>query len=222
MAIIVVLTLAHFGWKYSGSNEWEKLGEKNGVTVYAMKVRGSSVKKFRAVWKINTTLSKFATWVNDTKSTAMRRNTGLHDLRILERQGDKVIWSAYKQPIVEFLKPREFVIRTELSQNPKTKELLYTVKGFPNRIPEDDCCVRVPVMDNYWKLTPLKNGEVEVEWFCDMELGGAVPYVLQNKVMPEGMFNFARRVQKFVDQDKYKNAKVAWVLEPQPAPAVAN
>lgn len=212
--LIVAGVVGHFSWKYSGSNQWEKRAERHGVTLYAKKIPGQNIEKFKAVWKINTRLSRFVMWVNDTNSTAMRKNTGLRDLQILEYNERHAV-SAYKQPFGDFLDVRQFVIETNLSQDPKTNAVLYTVKGVPDRIPPDACCVRIPVMDNYWKLTPLKNGQVEVEWYADMAMGGSVPYFMQNKVMPEGMLNFALRVQGFVQRPKYKDAKYDWVKESQ-------
>nr|QEO74219.1 hypothetical protein [uncultured bacterium] len=215
MAVLVVLTLAHFGWKYSGSGQWEKIAERNGVVMYAMKTPGSSVKKFKAVYKIRSKQSRLVMWVNDTNRAAKDRPMGLYDLRHLERSGDRVSWTAYKQRFAPFMKPREFVLKTEFAQDPKTKALLYNVTGYPDRIPEDDCCVRVPVMKNRWTFTPLKNGELAVEWFCDMDLGGAVPALLQNTVMPQGMLTFAPKVERFMEEPKYKNAKYEWLQEPQ-------
>jgi hypothetical protein len=217
LAVILAVGVAHLAWKYSGSNQWKKVGERKGVTLYSMKSPGATIEKFKAVWKIHGNLSRLVMWVNDTKPDKKHRPMGLYDLRILERHGDRGGWTAYKQPIASFLRPREFVIKTELSQNPQTKALLYTVTAFPDSIPPDDCCVRVRVMDNRWTLTPLKTGDLEVEWFVNMDIGGAIPYVLQNAVQPDGMLNFAPSLQKFMDREKYKDAKYDWIQEAEPS-----
>jgi START domain len=213
LAIIVLLVAAHFAWKYSGSNQWEKVAERNGVVVYSMKTPGQTREKFRAVFQIHGKFSRLVAWMNDNGKDNKAHPMGLYDLRILERQGSKESLTAYKQPLASFLKPREFVIRNEFSQDPTTRVLSYTVTGVPDRIPPDDCCVRVPFMSNRWTLTPEKGDAVEVEWFIDMDLGGNVPYFLQNKVMPQGMLNFAPKVQEYMDRPKYKDAKYAWLLE---------
>lgn len=215
LAAIVLGTIAHFVWKYSGSNQWEKIGQRKNVTVYALKQPGSSIKKFKAVWTVHGRLSSFVAWASDIQGDTMHKKHGLRNLRVLKRQGEKVIWTAYQQPIVEFLDMREWVIRTEFAQDPKTKTVLYTVNGVPDMIPPDNCCVRIPVMNNSWTLIPKKNDEVQVEWYCDMDLGGSVPYLVQNQVMPDGMFNFASRVESYLHKDKYKNATVSWIQEKQ-------
>src|SRR5436853_6924 len=65
--VIVGGTVAHLVWKYSGSNQWEKIGQKKGVTVYALKTPGSSIKKFKAVWTVHSKLSRFVMWASDDK-----------------------------------------------------------------------------------------------------------------------------------------------------------
>lgn len=217
--LIAALIVAHFAWKYSGSNQWVKEGERKGVTVYSLKKPGSVTKKYKAVWKMRTKISRFVMWASDVKPTtkhAMRNEVGLYDHRVLEEHADlRATWSAWKVPFGRYLSPREFVARTQFSQNPVTKKLSYTVTGEPERLPPDACCVRIPLMINVWTLTPLKSGELQVEWFIDMELGGAMPYFAQNAFMSKGLYGFARRVQLFTEQEKYKNAKYDWIQEPE-------
>jgi hypothetical protein len=214
--LVAAAVVAHVAWKYSGAQRWTKVGERGGVTVYSMKSPGSTIEKFKAVWKIHSRLSRVVMWVSDTDQGPQEHAMGLYDLKILDRRGDRMSWSSYKQPIVSFLTPREFVIKTEFEQDPKTKALVYSVTAEPGRIPPNDCCVRISVMDNRWTLTPLTNGDIEVEWFVDMDLGGAVPYLLQNMVMPEGMLTFAPKLQGFMENEKYKNAKYDWIQEMEP------
>lgn len=217
LALIVIAIAAHFTWKSAGSNQWKKVGERKGVVIYSMKSPGSSIEKFKAVWTIHSRLSKFVMWVSDTSNDkskgSMRSRTGLYDLKILESQGERVRWSAWKQPLAKFLMTREFVIRTELSQDPQTRVLLYTVKAVPDRIPPNECCVRIQTMDNSWTLTPLKDGDIHVEWFCNMDLGGAVPYALQNTFQPYGMLQFAPGVEHFLEREKYRDAKYDWIQD---------
>lgn len=216
LVLIILVLVAHFAWKYSGSNQWEKVGEQNGVVVYSLKAPGSTIEKFKAVWTIHSTLNRAVAWVNDNKGDGKHHPMGLYDLRFLERRGSRLSVSAYKQPIASFLRPREFVIQNEFSQDPKTKVLIYTVNAVPDRIPPDDCCVRVRAMANRWTLTPRKGGVIEVEWFADMDLGGFLPYALQNKVMPGGMLTFAQKVEGYMAREKYKDVRYDWVQELEP------
>jgi len=213
LVLIVAGIVAHLAWKYSGSNQWKKTAERKGVTLYTMKSPGAAVEKFKAVWKIHSKLGRFVMWATDAKGDSMRRESGLYDLRVLDRQNARVHRVAWKQPLASFLEPRQFVTKNEFSQNPTTKVLLYAVSAIPDAVPPDDCCVRVQVMDNSWTLTPLKDGEIEVEWYVNMDIGGSIPYFLQNSVQPGGMMRFAPKVESFIEIAKYKNAQFDWLRE---------
>lgn len=212
LALIAVAMLAQLTYTYSGSNQWENLGERKGVTVYAMKSPGSNVKKFKAIWKVRSTLSKFVMFAKEEDSDL---TIGYFDMHDIENRGDQLQWTSWKQRMPAPLKPREFVIKNEFSQDPATHALVYNVTADPNKLPPDDCCVRLTLMTNSWTLTPIGHGELEVEWFVDMDMGGVLPYFMQNSYQPGGMYYFARKLQTYLDKPKYKNARYAWIDEPQ-------
>ena len=210
LAGIVAAVAMQLIYTYSGSNQWESLGEKNGVTVHSMKSPGTNLKKFKATWKMHSTLSKFVMF-SDSK---IDLGNGFYDVRDIEQPSEKILWNTWKLGLPAPFKPRQFVVKNEFSQDPGTKELLYTVTSTPDKIPPDDCCVRVAVMNNVWRLTPRQNGEIDVEWYVDMDLG--VPYLMANAAGIQGMYDFAPKLQGYLDRDQFKNAKYDWIQEAQP------
>ena len=66
-------------------------------------------------------------------------------------------------------------------------------------------------MHNSWKFTPLENGEVEVEFTENMDQG--LPYLLVNNMLPNGVYQTLGVLQKYFDQDDWKNAKYEFIRE---------
>lgn len=214
LVLVAVAIVAHLTWRYSGSNQWQKIGERHGVTFFSMKSPGANIKKFKAVWKIRSKLSRFVMFALEDDSDI---EAGFYDQRDIERHGDQLSWTKWKQRFSPYMQPREFVIKNQFSQDPNTKAVFYSVTATPDKIPPDDCCVRIARMTNTWRLEPLNNkGDIAVEWFVNMDIGGAVPYFVQNVVQPEGMRHFAPTVQRLLDREIYKNAKYDWIQEVQP------
>src|SRR6266508_3764128 len=58
LTLVVILSIAPFAWKRSGSNQWELEIDKDGVKVYSSKSPDSPLNKFKAVTRIKTTLSR--------------------------------------------------------------------------------------------------------------------------------------------------------------------
>jgi hypothetical protein len=205
VAFVAIALVAHVAYTYSGSGQWEKMGEQDGVTVYAKKMPGANLWTFKTNWKIHSTLSKFAAFASD-------ETLDLGNLDVREWGHDdkeRAAYSAWKSNFPWPFKPREFVIRNEFSQDPETKALLYKVIAAPDAVPPDACCHRVRVMNNTWRLTPVGNGDLEVEWIVDMDIG--IPYVLTNLMQTQVMYWFAPQVQGLLDLDRYKNVKYDWI-----------
>jgi hypothetical protein len=211
VVLFVVAIVAHLIFKYSGSGQWETVGVKKNVTVYSMKVPGDNIKKFKAVWKIKSTMSRFAAFVQDETYDL---KLGYYDIREFE-QKEQSHYSAWKGPFPGPLKTRQYVIKNDFSQDPATKALTFQITAAPDKLPPDDCCYRVKLMDNRWKLTPQGNGEIEVEWTVDMDMG--LPYPMANQMQEYGMFWFAPRVQKYLNLARYDNARFDWLEEVPPA-----
>jgi hypothetical protein len=213
-SVLALALSAQVIYTYSGSNQWEKAGERRGVVLYAMKEPGSNVKKFKAVWKVKTTLSRFVKFALEEQGEEM----GMYDFKDLEKQNERVLWSTWKERYPSPFWPREYVVKNDFEQDPQTKALRYTVTAAADKLPPNDCCVRVADMMNLWTVTPLPGGEAQVEWLVDMDMGGYIPYFMQNEVQVRGILYFATRVQRFLDQKKYENAKYEWVDEGQSKP----
>ncbi|MGZ5431285.1 MAG: hypothetical protein ACXW31_00300 [Thermoanaerobaculia bacterium] len=211
MALVIIAVVAQLSFTFSGSNKWESLGERDGIQLYELKSPGKNIKQYKAVWKVRSTMSRFVAFAK-TEDSDM--TIGYYDMRDLEAPSEQVVFSTWKQKFPKPFQPRQFVVKNEFIQDPATKVLVYNVMAATEKLPADDCCVRVPTMNNSWTLKPLGNGEIQVEWISDLDMGGFLPYFTLNAFQPGGMRYFARNLQRFLEQEKYDNVKFAWIQEP--------
>jgi hypothetical protein len=215
------LFTAHVVWKRSGSGKWQLEIDKDGVQVYTMKLPGSTLKHFKAVGRAKTSLQRVVAVFTDsslqhchdvmnnclTSSAIEPWNADGHYAVISVRAG--LPWP---------FSPRELVMKEHFSQDPESKTLFIDITAVPELLPPDKCCVRVTHMDNRWRWTPLKNGEVEVEVVEDMD--ARVPYILWNARAKE-VWGIMSTVQKLMDRKKGPDAKFDFVQEPATEMAAA-
>jgi hypothetical protein len=71
-------------------------------------------------------------------------------------------------------------------------------------------------MANSWRLVPRGNGEVEVRWIVDVDVGGWVPYFVINRHFAWEMVDFGSSFQEIVSRKKYVGARTGWVEELRP------
>jgi hypothetical protein len=212
--VVVALAIAHFAWKYSGSNTWEKVFEKNGVTVYALKEPGYTLKRFKAVTHVNTTLTRAVAamastdaedcdeWAPGCKSEKAIQPFNAQDLTYTH-----LFRLAYPKPFA----PREFLIHAHITQDMPSKSVLVDFHAEPDAIPHNDGYFRIPFLHNTWRFTPGQKGDVVVEATMNTDQG--VPYVIVNKVVPYGLYDVCHNLQAFLDKPKWNNAKFAQIAE---------
>ncbi len=211
----IVLFIAHSAWKYSGSNKWELVRDKDGVQVYALKIPGLAKKQFKVVARMKTTLNRVAAAMTDTSSEACKEFfPSCVGGEVLEPYSAKSQYfvQAFRVELPRPLSPRDLVVKTELSQDPQSKSMVVRCTALPDRIPPDACCVRIKNMHNSWRFTPVDNGEVEVEFSSNAE--SPVPYFLANFIAPITGSRFVGHLEQFFNKEKYQHAEFALAKAP--------
>ena len=208
---LVTALVAHFAYKYSGNRQWEFVTEGKGIKVYAMKVPGDSLKKFKAIFRVKSTLPRVVAFMQDNDSEL---DVDFSKAKELERHGPQLMITTWRSGFPDPFTDRDFVVRHTFTQNPANKEITYALQSLPELIAPDSCCVRVPRMDNAWQIIPLKDGEIEIQWLIDMDIGGFMPYFMVNQVHPEIMVDFGSKLQGYFDRAIYANVKHDWIVEP--------
>jgi hypothetical protein len=206
VCLAVIVFSLHLVWRYSGSNQWELVQEKDGITIYALKSPGSTLKQFKGIARVRSTLSAAMTLAQDPAVCEYAR---CYESRMIERVDERLQYYTFRWKYPFRFRPREMVIKEQFSRVPETKALLVEVTAAPDKIPPTDCCVRITNMYNTWRFTPLKNGEIEIEYLIDMSEGGFMPYVLSNFAVPKFMYFVLSKMQMVLDKEsqKYPNAK---------------
>lgn len=213
--LAVAAVSAHFIWKYSGDSQWQLLHDKKGIQVYTMKEPGNSMKSFKGVVRVRSTLGTAVKLLLDPGVCELD-DFGCYDSTMIQKVDEKVGGSGYysfkwKYPF--YFQPREYVVKATFVQDPKTKQVYEEVVAAPERVPADDCCLRVTQMRNTWRLTPLEKGQVEIEYVVNTSGGGFFPYILDNLGGGDYTHYVLSKMQGWLDNDRYKNAKVAFIAE---------
>lgn len=211
---ILVLVTAHFAWTYSGSNEWKQEIDRNGIKVYSRKTPGAPLKDVKAVRRLKTRLmvamaamteegvENCSDWLPGCESA---RNVVPYDPRTVASTDLYVV--RYPRPY----SPREYLIKTQISQDPKSKSVLMVLTAVPDLIPRNECCYRVEDMDNRWRFTPVENGELEVEFLMHMNQG--LPYMLVNRIAPQIAYGLLDDLPKHFGKKQYQTVKLDFIKE---------
>jgi hypothetical protein len=212
VCLVSLCFVAVLVWRYSGSNQWELLGDKNGVRVYTLKEPGMDLLQVKGVMRVRSTLAGLVAMNLDL---SFCDEMGCKDTGVLERDDDQLQYVHFRFDLPFPFKPREFVVRTHTYQNPKTHDVLMEVSAAPDKMPPNSCCLRVTEMNNTIRFIPLGNGQVEIEYIQHLNEGGYLPFFMLNRARSELMFANLPKLQGFLDREKYKSAKYDFIKEYQ-------
>lgn len=219
-ALIAIVYLANLAWTMSGSDEWKLEVDKDGVQVYSYKAPGSYLKQFKGVTKAKYTQNQLVAGLmldNDSLENCKAWIPVCTKLSVVEPftqkgQGDAILWTLELMPGV--FSDRQFLIKSNASQDPKTKVVAIDIMASANKRSVDPCCVRIDHIHNRWQITPLGNGEVEIQLIQDNSMGGFFPEFLVNLSTPDATYKLLHeQLPVLLNKEKYKNARFDFIRE---------
>lgn len=214
LVLVGVLLLAHLIWHNIGSGEWELAVEKNGVKVWTQKNPGTNLVLIKATTQIEARLASIVKLLEDLDSCA---DAGCYEANMIQRletpPGRYGAYVEYKFDMpIPGIGTRHYVLFQEHYQDPETKKLDIELMAAPNKIPRDNCCVRVTHLHNSWEITPRSNGKLDILFKQDTDIGGLM-YPLANMGLVEGTYEVLNSLQDLLNKDTYRNAEVDYVDE---------
>jgi hypothetical protein len=220
LGVFAAYQLVTFAWTRSGSNEWTLAGDDDGIRVWTRKTPGEKLVKVKAQMRTKARLSSVIAILEETE--VLDKTIGIDKVNVLERKDTPALYMAYHHYVHHMPQPigaREFIIQTHHSQDPQTHKVEVNVLAAPNKLPPVDGLARINHLNNIWTLTPLPGGELELSMIVDVDLGGSLPYFLNNAIVPQGIRELFKSIRKLSTQDRYRNATVSHIVELDDAPA---
>lgn len=213
-ALLVILFISDRIYKGSGSDEWKLVKNEKGIEIWTLKTPGSRIKKVKLHMQVKTKLAGLIKLIEDPTSGP---DVGAKFVEMLERKfypnGD---YSAYYNCIIDLPFPftdRQSVILILHSQDSVTKVINMNVFAASNLLPPDESYVRITHLHNTYQITPLENGYIDIVHTQDSDIGGSVPYFINNAMGPAALMMLFQKFQDFMEMEKFKNAKFDYIKE---------
>ncbi len=228
-AAILVGYAATLAWTASGSEQWELEIDRDGVQVYSYKERGSFNKVYKGVVRGKYTQSQIVASLvleNHSLENCKKWIPVCIDLKVIEpysdkAQGDTILWTLELLPPV--FRNREYVIKSQTDQDPVSGVVSIDVMAAANKVPLNECCVRITHIHNRWQISPVKDGEVEIQLIQDFGMSGFFPTVLLNLGNAEETHKLLHaQLPGLVDKELYRTARFPYVNEGGAASAVVD
>lgn len=164
---------------YSQSN-WELAKEENDIRIFVRPKEGSSIKEYKAVTNINTSLTNLVHKL--TNGNALKNwNYKTSESKLLTKESDSVyivyMYNDFPWPV----KNRDHISKLKvITLNENTIKIEITSEA--NRVPKKEGIIRVRKFSGFWLLEKTEN-TIKVTQQMHGEPGGYLPSFLINSTL---------------------------------------
>jgi len=194
------------------AEEWElkATDEDLGIKVYTRAVEGSSLKEFKGIINVNSSLNGLVSLINDTNN----RPSWMFNMtssKVLNKISEKesFIYSVINPG--PFIDQRDNIVHSVLIQDPETKVVTIRLEGKPEYIPSTDDAVRMPSISGLWRLSPNEDGTVDVVHQIHADPSGNIPKSIINSFIVKSPMETLSGLHD--ELQKYQDKKVGYIVE---------
>lgn len=193
-------------------SDWELKLNKDGIKVYTKNLDNSPYKAVKTVCTVDASLSRLTAvlldisstkdWVYATKTCTVLRQTSPSEL-FYHSELD-IPWPASN---------RDFVVRLWVTQDERTKAVSVLGENRPAYIPQKKNVVRIQQSYSKWLITPLANGQAQIEYVLEVNPGGSVPAWLINMFATKGPYESFQKLRLQVKKNIYDKVQLPFVKD---------
>jgi hypothetical protein len=183
------------GLSVAASLNWNFRKYEDGIAVYTRSSATSPIKEVKLVDTVKSSLSAIVALMNDSKNYPawIYHCEAAKTLKVINASEE------YKYELINVPWPfsnRDIVTDFKVTQDPATKVVTMISSAVPDYLPATDGVVRIRDFYSIYKLTPLSNGAVRVEYELDVNPTGKIPAWLINANVVSGPFASAVALTK--------------------------
>ncbi len=198
----------------AATSTWELKKYNEGVAVYTRTTAASPIKEVRIVDTVKSSLSAIAALMFDTKNYPnwIYHCSAARTLKVISAHEE------YKYELISVPWPfsdRDIVTDFKVTQDSATKVVTLTTAALPDYLPAISGVVRMTHFYSVYKLTPLANGLVRVEYELSVDPTGRIPAWLINANIVNGPYTTALATNKQLP--KYQLLCYSFIREKSPA-----
>jgi hypothetical protein len=176
------------------SQSWQFIKEKDGIKVYTRPEKNSSLKSFKGVMDITSSMESVCSMIGNPNNRAWW-DKNLSQVKLLSIEKNR--YSFYM--VIDLPWPvsdRDLCVETRLRDDSVTGTRTVNARQLLNVVPENPGLVRIKKYWQTWTIQPMGNNiiHLELEGFADP--AGSIPAWLYNMVITDTPLKIMREVQK--------------------------
>lgn len=214
-AALLALLLMPLAATGAQTPDWKLVSERDGIQVYMAHSEDSRIKTFRGVMEVEIEDFYSMPALADDYEYFSRWLYLISELGEVKRRSpvdrDVFVRTRLPWPVAD----RDAGLNMQISQDPKTMEVRYELKGRPGIIPATAGYVRIPEMYGHFNLLPIGGKKVRIDFQVLLDPGGYIPAFLANFILKDIPFVSLQRFRRVINTERFRNHKVDYLVPPE-------
>jgi hypothetical protein len=200
LKFVAPLFLVLFAFSYAHATDWKLKKDDEGIRIYTATVANSEIKAIKVEFtaKGSTTqltrilldINSQKDWVYSTKSAS-----------ILKRVSEKEVTYYTEKSMPWPITNRDAVMDIKIQQDNTTGIMTVHATTVGNLVPEKKNIVRVPSSTVTWKVTPIGNNTMKIEYEAQADPGGTIPAWVTNMFLSKGPFETFKKLRVMLENE---------------------
>ncbi len=179
------------------AQSWNFVKEQEGIKLFTRKENGSSLKSFKGVMDVTSSMDKVCNLLGNVKNHDWW-DENLREIKVLTFEKDKYFQYYLIYHVPWPFTDRDLSVEANVNTDPSTGRRTITATPLSNVIPEKPDLIRIKKYWQKWTIQPMENGVIRLTLEGFVDPAGNVPSWLYNMVIVETPLKVMRRVKKFV------------------------
>lgn len=179
------------------AQQWTFVKSEDGIRLYTRKEEGSSLKSFRGVMEIHSTMDKVCNLIGNVNNHDWW-DENLREIKVLSYEKDKYFQYYLVYHVPWPFTDRDLCVEANENIDPVTGRRTIVATPLTNVIPEKPDLIRIKKYWQKWTIQPMDNGMIRITLEGFVNPAGNVPSWLYNMVIIETPLKVMRRVKRFV------------------------
>ena len=194
------------------ANSWELARQEEGIEIYTRpSIFDSGYKSYLGIMELEANLHQIFALIGDNDACPLWLHQCVSS-KVIEQISatEKIYYSITYTPWP--LDNRESIIRATMTQEAESGIVFVRMKAESTKVAiKNNDLVRAPAVKGYWKLIPLGNGKIRIEYKIDAHPGGSVPQWVVNRFVTDAPFNSLKNMRTMIKKPKYQNARFEFI-----------
>jgi len=198
-------------------DQWKlvKQNTDENIMIYYSRL-DNGMTQFKGVTQVKSSLNSFIALINDLDNVPNWVNS-VRKMTMLKKnsQLDGYIYTINQMPWP--LKDRDSIVYSRIVQDPETHTITISGQSEPEFIPPKKEYVRVQKIESFWKITPMANDHVKVEFQGFADPGGKISHAVFQWLYQFFLWRLPYytliNMKKMIQRPKYQQQKYDYIIE---------